>query len=160
MRILSAVLFASVLAGPAFAQGKLQPSTGILLVAPTDGAGNVCTTAVPCTNTGGGGGGGGAVTTTPGQRTIVLLDVSTVTTGGTAVTALATGHASAGGFIVTSNAAGLCVDQYQTAGTVTGTPSSTACVAMNVPYQLVPSAHAVSVNSTASGVALGGEGLQ
>jgi hypothetical protein len=103
-----------------------------------------------------GGGGGGATVT----RTIVALDVSSVTTGGTAVTALATGHATAGGYLVTANAAGICVDQVTTAGTVTGTPSTTACVAQNQPFYLVPANHAVSVNSSASTVSFGGEGLQ
>jgi len=92
--------------------------------------------------------------------TVVPLDVGTVATGGTAVTALAAGHATAGGFVGTSNAAGICVDQYQTAGTVTGTPSTTWCVYPGQPYALVPSTHAVSVNSTASGVSIVGEGLQ
>ena len=92
--------------------------------------------------------------------TVVPLDVGTVATGGTAVTALASGHATAGGFVGTSNAAGICVDQYQTAGTVTGTPSTTWCVYPGQPYALVPSTHAVSVNSTASGVSIVGEGLQ
>ena len=92
--------------------------------------------------------------------TIVPLDVSSVTTGGTAVTALNAGHATAGGFIVTANAAGICVDQRTTAGTATGTPSSTTCVAQNQVFNLVPNPGAVSVNSTASSVPFGGEGLQ
>jgi hypothetical protein len=100
-----------------------------------------------------------AVPSSPGPRTIIPLDVSSVTTGGTAVTALTAGHATAGGFISTNNAAGLCVDQHTTAGTATGTPSTTVCVAVNVPFYLVPTAAAVSVNSSGSGVALGGEGL-
>jgi len=98
--------------------------------------------------------------TSEGSRTIVALDVSSVTTASTAVTALAAGHATAGGWLVTANAAGICVDQHTTAGTVTGTPSSTACVAANTPYYLVPNTGAVSVNSTASSVAFAGEGLQ
>lgn len=98
------------------------------------------------------------VSSSPGARTIVPLDVATVTTGGTAVTALNAGHATAGGFLVTSNAAGICVSQAGTAGTATS--GSTQCVAANQRYNLVPSANAVSVNSTASAVAVGGEGLQ
>ncbi|MDR3533957.1 MAG: hypothetical protein P4L90_25755 [Rhodopila sp.] len=104
-----------------------------------------------------GGGSSGSVTTKPTPLTIVPLDASSVTG---ATTVLTTGHATAGGFLVTANAAGICVDQQTAAGTVTGTPSSTVCVPQNTPFQLVPNSHAVSVNSTASGVAVGGEGLQ
>lgn len=107
----------------------------------------------------GGAGPGGSFLITPGPRTIIPLDVSSVTTGGTAVTALAAGHAMAGGFVETANVAGICVDQHTAAGTVTGTPSTTACVATNVPFYIVPSAGAVSVNSSASSVSFGGEGL-
>lgn len=102
--------------------------------------------------------GGVPMQTRPSTRTIVPLDVSAIGTGGTAVTALTAGHATAGGKLVTANAAGLCVDQHGTAGTVTGTPSTTMCVPQNVVFDLVPSAGAVSVNSTAA-AAIGGEGL-
>lgn len=105
-------------------------------------------------------GGGGSVLTKPGPYIIVPLDIATVTTGGTAVVALSAGHATAGGFILTSSSAGLCVDQHTTAGTATGTPSTTSCVPATIPYNLVPSAGAVSVNSTGSSTALAGEGLQ
>jgi hypothetical protein len=97
------------------------------------------------------------VTTAPSTRTIVPLDISAVTTAGTAVTALSAGHAAAGGFLVTSNAAGLCVNQVGAAGTATS--GNTTCVAQNQMYSLVPSGNAVSVNSAASSVAIGGEGL-
>ena len=90
---------------------------------------------------------------------IIPLTVSTVTTGGTAVTAIAATGARCGGYLVTSNAAGICVDQTTTAGTVTGTPSTTSCVAANTPFYLVPSVNAVSVNSPSSSVNFAGEGL-
>ena len=93
-----------------------------------------------------------------GSRTIVPLDISSVTTGGTAVSALSAGHATAGGFLVTSNAAGICVNQVGAAGTATS--GNTQCVAQNQAFALVPSAAAVSVNSSASSVTFGGEGLQ
>jgi hypothetical protein len=38
----------------------------------------------------------GTIVTAPGSRTIVALDISSVTTGGTAVNALSAGHATAG----------------------------------------------------------------
>lgn len=51
MRTLVGVVFGVILAvaGVALAQ-KLQPGTGIILVAPTDGLGNVCTSTTPCGN--------------------------------------------------------------------------------------------------------------
>lgn len=91
------------------------------------------------------------------HRTI-SLDVATVTTGGTPVTAINAGHAVCGGVLVTSNAAGMCVNQNGDAGTATA--GDTICVAQNVPYYVIPSAKAVSVNSTASSVAIGGYGFQ
>lgn len=96
--------------------------------------------------------------TKPSPLTIVPFDVASVSTANTAVTALAAGHATAGGFIVTSNAAGVCVNQNGTAGTATS--GSTICAVANQQITLVPSGNAVSVNSTASNVVLGGEGLQ
>lgn len=93
------------------------------------------------------------------SRFIIPLDAASVTVGGTAVNALKAGNARCGGWIVTSATAGICVDQTTSAGTATGTPSTTACVGQNVPFYLVPSANAVSVNSTGSSVALGGEGV-
>ncbi len=89
---------------------------------------------------------------------IIPLDASTVVTGGTAITALNVGHALHGGTLATSNAAGMCVDQTQTAGTATGTPSTTVCVPASTPFYLVPNNHSVSVNSTGSGVSIGGWG--
>lgn len=91
--------------------------------------------------------------------TSVPLDIATVTTGGTAVTALAACNAIApGAWIVTANAAGMCIDQFTTAGTATGVPSTTTCVGTNQPFFLTPSIKAVSVNSTASGVLISGQG--
>ena len=115
---------------------------------------------------GGGGGGGGPVTQStvpwivkPGPFTIVPLDISVTGSPG-AVTVLNAGHATAGGNLVTANASGMCVDENTTAGTVTGTPSSTICVAQNQAVALTPTSGAVSVNSTGSAVRIGGTGLQ
>lgn len=95
----------------------------------------------------------------PGSLTIVALDISSVTTGGTAVNALSATHSSAGGFVMTANAAGICINQIGGAAG-TSTSGSTTCVAQNQPYYIAPSANAVSVNSTASGVALAGYGFE
>lgn len=135
-------------ASPAMAQLQRVPTCGTGQPPPGTSSGTQDTTGNAC------------VTSAPGTRTIIPLDVSTVTTGGTAVTALNAGHATAGGYLITANSAGICVDQSTTAGDVTGTPSTTACVAANVPFYLAPTNNAVSVNSTASSVSFAGEGLQ
>lgn len=88
--------------------------------------------------------------------TIIPLDVTSVTTGGTPVNALSVGHVLRGGFILTTNAAGICVSQQGAAGTSTN--SSTQCIAANQIYNIVPNTGAVSVNSVGSSVALSGQG--
>ena len=97
-------------------------------------------------------------TVKPQALTQVPLDVASVTTGGTAVAALSAGHATAGGFVVTANSAGICVNEIGTAGTASS--GNTTCVAQNVPYYLAPTTNAVSVNSSASSVTLAGYGYQ
>lgn len=101
-------------------------------------------------------GGGSAVV--PAPMNVVSLDVSSVTTGGTAVTALLATHANHGGFLVTANAAGICVNS---AGGAAGTSTSgdTICVGQNIPYSIPPTANAISVNSSASSVTFAGNGL-
>ena len=110
-----------------------------------------------CTNTTSGGG----VAPAPYKPTFVPLDVTTVTTG-TPATVLSANHRTAGGFLITSNAAGMCISENGTAGTTTGYVGSveTVCVVANQPYNLQPSANAVSVTSTGTGVAISGYGLQ
>lgn len=104
--------------------------------------------------------GGVPEATKPGPVTIVPLDVSTVTTGGTAVTALAAGHRTAGGFLQNPIGAtvSLCVNEQ---GTATGTTSAgaTTCVAPGNSYTLVPAANAVSVITSDSAHPFSGEGL-
>ena len=97
----------------------------------------------------------------PYKPTIVPLDVATVTTG-TPATVLSANHRTAGGFLITSNAAGMCVSENGTAGTTTGYVGSvaTVCVVANQPYTLQPSTNAVSVTSPGTGVAISGYGLQ
>lgn len=101
------------------------------------------------------------VVTTPGQRTQVTLDAKTVTTGGTAVTAIAIGHRTAGGFL--QNPAGatvaLCINEI---GIATGTTSSgdTTCIPPGTPYNVAPAAGAVSVISSDSSHPFSGYGMQ
>jgi hypothetical protein len=99
-------------------------------------------------------------TTSPGARTIVALDISTVTTGGTAVTALNAGHRTAGGFLTNPKGAtiDLCINEQ---GAASGTTSSGAltCIPPGGNYNLVPAAGAVSVITSDSSHPFSGEGL-
>lgn len=96
----------------------------------------------------------------PAQRTLVTLDVKTVTTGGTAVNALSAGHKTAGGFL--SNPKGatidLCINEI---GTATGTTSSgdTTCIVPGASYKLAPASTAVSVVTSDSSHPFSGYGL-
>ena len=103
----------------------------------------------------------GNVRIAPGARTMVPLDVATVTTGGTAVTALSAGHRTAGGWLYNPATAtiNLCINEI---GTATGTTSagSTTCIPPGTPYTLAASTGAVSVISSDSSHAFSGEGLQ
>ena len=104
---------------------------------------------------------GGTVTVNPGQRTLVPLDIASVTTGGSAVTALAAGHATAGGFIYNPVVAtvALCINQIGVASGVSSA-GNTTCIQPGQPYNIVPSANAVSVISSDSTHAFSGMGLQ
>lgn len=107
-----------------------------------------------------GGGSGGSVLSKPAPLTIIPLDISTVTTGGTAVTALTAGHRTAGGFLTNPKAAtiDLCVNEQ---GVASGTTTFGAliCVPPGGSYNLVPAAGAVSVITSDSSHPFGGEGM-
>jgi hypothetical protein len=104
----------------------------------------------------------GAVSTTPGTRTLVPLDVAAVTTGGTAVTAIAAGHRTAGGVLQNPPGAtiNLCINEVS--GTASGTTSagSTICILPGQSYALAPSPNAVSVITSDSAHPFAGYGLQ
>jgi hypothetical protein len=90
------------------------------------------------------------------QYTPIALDLAVVVTAGTAINVLSAGHATAGGFIHTTNAAGMFVSQIGAAGTTDG--GNTIFVPAGKTYRIIPSAGAVSVNSLASGTAIAGYG--
>ena len=163
------VLIGLLIAAPAVAQvpsvnagvpGAYYPGTGCnaatiytaqgVRPVTVDANGNLCTSSSGTTTITG--------NVTPGSLNVQALDVSTVTTGTTAVTALTAGHAIHGGFLVTANIAGICVN---VAGGAAGTATSgnTICVPQNVPYTIPPTTNAVSVNSGASSVTFAGNGL-
>jgi hypothetical protein len=100
--------------------------------------------------------------TVPGIVQINPLDIAVVTTTGTPVTVLGPGEHVAGGFIITANAAGVCISENGPAGVATGYVGTveTVCVAANVSYLLSATGGPVSANSTASGVNLSGYGLR
>ena len=133
--------------------GAQSYTTGTPQYIPMNTLGNLCIDAS--------GGGSTAVTTTPGQRTLVPLDISTVTTGGTAVTALNVGHRTAGGWLLNPIGAtvNLCINEQ---GTASGTTSSgnTTCILPGQAYTLAPAAGAVSVITSDSSHPFSGMGLQ
>lgn len=95
-----------------------------------------------------------------GTINIVPLDIATVTTGGTAVTALAAGKRTAGGWI--QNPAGaaqpLCINEQ--GGVASGTTSSNGllCLPAGNSFNLAPSLLGVSVVSSDSAHPFAGEG--
>lgn len=102
-----------------------------------------------------------ATMTVVGPQVLNPLDVSTVTTGGTAVTALIAGHRSAGGWIQNPPTAtiNLCINET---GTASGTTSAgaTTCITPGQSYILSPSSAPVSVISSDSAHPFAGLGLQ
>jgi hypothetical protein len=95
-------------------------------------------------------------------RAVVLtsLDVATVTTGGTAVTALAAGHRTSGGWLQNPPTAttNLCVNERGTATTTAG--GDVTCIVPGQTYLLGGSGNAVSVVSSDSAHPFSGYGWQ
>lgn len=92
-----------------------------------------------------------------GALTIVTLAVKLVTTGGTAVNAIAANGRTAGGWIQNPPTApnNLCINEI---GTATGTTSSgdTTCIVPGQIYTVAPGTAAVSVISATSSHAFSG----
>lgn len=125
-----------------------QTSGGGLRTQPQDGAGHDVSSAWP-------------LAIAPGSVTLVTLDVATVTTGGTAVTALTAGHRTRGGWLQNPPSAtvNLCIAEI---GTASGTTSAgnTTCVVPGQTYVLTASANAVSVIAADSAHPFSGMGYQ
>ena len=96
----------------------------------------------------------------PGLLIPVPLDISTVTTGGTAVVALAAGHHNKGGWIHNPSTATikLCINE-QTTASGTSSSGSTTCILPDQTYQISPSGGAVSVISSDSAHIFSGQGF-
>lgn len=97
--------------------------------------------------------------TFPGPRTVYPLDISTVTTGGTAVTALNVGHRTAGGWLYNPTTAtiALCINELATASGTTSQGSLT-CISPGTAYVLVPGNGSVSVVTSDSDHPFSGQG--
>ena len=102
-----------------------------------------------------------AVVTSPGNRTLVPLDINSVTTGGAAVVALNAGHRTAGGWIYNPENATVNLGINEI-GTASGTTSNgnTTFIYPGGTYVLAPSGNAVSVISSDSAHPFSGIGLQ
>lgn len=93
-------------------------------------------------------------------RTLVTLDVKTVTTGGTAVTALTAGHRNAGGLLCNPQGATINLGINEI-GTAAGTTSSgdTTFIVPGQCYVVSPASTAVSVITSDSSHPFSGYGL-
>jgi hypothetical protein len=100
-----------------------------------------------------------ATVTVPGTLQIVPLDIAVVTTGGTAVVALAAGHRAAGGWLQNPPSAtvNLCISET---GTAVGTTSAgaTTCIIPGQDYKLAANPGPVSVISSDSAHPFSGQG--
>ena len=96
----------------------------------------------------------------PAPRTLVTLDVKTVTTGGTAVTALSAGHRTAGGLLCNPQGATVNLGINEI-GTASGTTSSgdTTFIVPGQCYIVSPASTAVSVITSDSSHPFSGYGL-
>jgi hypothetical protein len=101
----------------------------------------------------------GTISSAPGVRTLVPLRISTVTTGGTAVTALNAGDRTAGGWLANpSNATiNMCINEVATASGTTSA-GSLWCIVPGQTYTLAPAAGAVSVITSDSAHPFSGMG--
>ena len=90
-----------------------------------------------------------SVYTVPGPLVLVPLDVATVTTGGTAVVALAAGHRNKGGWLHNPGSAtvNLCINEISVASG-TSSAGSLTCIVPGQTYTLTASPNAVSVVSS------------
>lgn len=91
---------------------------------------------------------------------LTSLDVATVTTGGTAVTALSAGHRSSGGWIQNPSTAttNLCINERGAATVTQG--GDITCIVPGQTYLLAANGNAVSVVSSDSAHPYSGYGWQ
>lgn len=156
---------ASIQAAAASLAGTLTVSGTVTTTPPANASTNVAQVNAVTASTGQGASGTGTLrvtsNTNPDLRTLVTLDVKTVTTGGTAVTAIAAGNRTAGGFLSNPKAAtiDLCINEI---GTAVGTVSSgdTTCILPGQTYTVAPASTGVSVISSDSAHPYSGYGVK
>ena len=94
------------------------------------------------------------------QTAVILapLDIATVTTGGTAVTAVAHYHRLKGGWIQNPSTAGttLCINEMDAAVATTTPGGNVTCIVPGQTYLLAPTGNSVSVVSSDSNHAFSG----
>jgi hypothetical protein len=102
----------------------------------------------------------GADAVVEGPVTLVPLDASTVVTANTAVTAIAAGHRTSGGWLANPAAAAapLCISEVAVA--TTSSSGSTTCIPAGYSYRVSASNGPVSANATDAGHAFSGLGKQ
>jgi hypothetical protein len=102
-----------------------------------------------------------ATVTNVGPQTLFPFDVATVTTGGTAVTAIASSHRTAGGWIYNPSTAtiNLCINEMAVASGTTSAGSLT-CITPGTTYIVAPGVGPVSVISSDSAHPFSGLGMQ
>jgi hypothetical protein len=90
------------------------------------------------------------------------LDIATVTTGGTAVTAIAHYHRLKGGWLNNPSAAttNLCINEMDAAVATTTPGGNVTCIVPGQTYLLAPSGNSVSVVSSDSAHPFSGYGWQ
>ena len=98
------------------------------------------------------------------QTAVILapLDIATVTTGGTAVTAVAHYHRLKGGWLQNPATATtpLCINEMDAAAATTTPGGNNTCIVPGQTYLLAPSGNSVSVVSSDSAHAFSGYGWQ
>ena len=101
------------------------------------------------------------VRTLNGPVNMVPLDIATVTTGATAVTALNAGHRTAGGWLFNPSGAtvDLCINEMAVASGTTSA-GSLICIAKGTRWDLTPSPAPVSVITSDSSHPFAGMGWQ
>ena len=100
-----------------------------------------------------------ATVTTPGPMSLKALSVGTVTTGGTAVNAIASGGRMSGGWLANPStaSAALCINEVGAAATTSS--GNTTCIAPGASYVIAPANGPVSVNASDDGHVFSGLGF-
>lgn len=93
---------------------------------------------------------------------VAPLDVATVTTGGTAVTAVAHYHRLKGGWLFNPSTAttNLCIDEMDGEAATTTPGGNVSCIVPGQAYRLAPSGNSVSVVSSDSNHPISGYAWQ